>query len=173
MTVTTTSNSARTYDSIATVSTGSGVTTLSLTSIPQTYTDLRLVINARYTSAPNGMTMQLNSTGGSGYNQQNLYLQNYMAVNYGGLSYLGNNQYWQRPAFDNQNDGVHIIDFINYTSTSLAKTAWWQQGSGNGVGSGQYTWQSTAAITTISVTSSTMQPLTNPFSMSLYGIKAA
>jgi hypothetical protein len=170
MTVTTTSNSARTFDSIATAN--ATTTTLSITGIPQTYTDLRLIINAKYTSAPNPLNMTINGSTGQ-YNQQEYKATNYMSVSSGANSYIGFANYWIRPSFDNQDDGTHIIDFIDYTSVSLYKSAFWQGGSANGAGIGQYTWLNTSAITSITVTSAYMNISAEPFSMSLYGIKGA
>lgn len=110
----------QTYEPITKLSVTSGGTTFNFTSIPQTYSDLRLVI-AGYGTATgfggiiiNGSTSAIYGTQGI-YNSSNSVSQN---------SYDGNSNIYFTAAgdFATSYPNLIIMDFINYTNTSYAKT---------------------------------------------------
>jgi hypothetical protein len=62
-----------TYTPIASATVGTAVATVTFTSIPQTYTDLVLVINAGLTSGAADASLQFNSDTGNNYSRVVLY----------------------------------------------------------------------------------------------------
>jgi hypothetical protein len=159
---------ASTYEPIATQTLGSAVNSITFSSIPQTYTDLVLIVsgNTSYSGSPdayqlsfNGATSGLSVTrlGGSG---SSTYSDRY-STPYAGWSSTFN--------------GADTINIINYSNTTTYKTAITRsssQGSYPQVGATVVLWQSTNAITSIKLTD-TSGDWQSGSTFSLYGIKAA
>lgn len=159
-----------TYEPIATAS-PNGVNSYSFTSIPGTYTDLRLVIFAVSNTGGSGINIQLNSITTTIYSQTNIKGDGSTATS----NRYSNEDQW----YFGESPGVTsvpslvTIDFFNYAGstnkTVLSTNANDKNGSGvvfRRVG----LWRSTAAITSITVfTSGTVTGTT----ATLYGIKAA
>jgi hypothetical protein len=167
-----------TYDElIPSITLSSNTTTVTLSSIPQGYTDLRVVIVPASSSGTNGIRMRINSDTGS---------------NYSG-TYLGGNGTSAASARDTSNTQMLIswytginttlgsqfysLDFMNYTSTTTNKTVLMKTAaSGNSTEASVGLWRSTSAITSLSFNINSFGSSTGDFitgsTFSLYGIKA-
>ncbi len=167
-----------TFDLISTLTSTGSSTNLQFSSIPSTYTDLRLTIRPSETSSLatskltiNGVTsgdyswINLNA-GRSGYGDSRSAAQTNMTLQAGSASYT-----LQTPDVN-----TFYFDFIRYADTSVFKTViaylGYDRGDGGQVGQFVCMWNYTTAITTLnfSLDSGT---LTSTTTASLYGIKKA
>jgi len=166
------------YESIATVTVGGGgVSGVTFSSIPQTYTHLQLRCMAKssYTSSGtvNG-AMQFNSdTNGSNYSCHNLFGDGSSAGAQGAANYNG--QSWWFPTSVDNGWAVAVFDILDYTNTNKYTTVRGLTGfDNNGTGRialSSSNWRNTAAITSITLPS---EPLWVQYSsFALYGIKGA
>lgn len=159
---------ASTYEPIATTTLGSAAASYTFSSIPSTYTDLVLIMNASQ-AAGNSVYCQLNGDTGSNYSYTGLYgsgssAGSARASNQTGayLGYLGSTTIYNA-----------INHFMNYANTTTYKTILNRKNQ-----SDQYVeadvalWRSTAAINSIKI-----YPDSGNFdtgsTFTLYGIKAA
>lgn len=157
-----------TYTPIANVTLGSAQSSYTFTSFSG-YTDLILVINTF--SSLNNCNIRINNDSGA----------NYYSETVGGD---GSSRYSGRTVGDDRMYGtytsgypIQIWEFFNYSNTTTRKPIIFrnnQIGSGgqNWAMSGNYDWNSTAAITSIVVLAGTNN-IPAGTSMSLYGIAAA
>jgi hypothetical protein len=165
--------STSSYESIATVAGNSG-TSVTLSSIPGTYSHLQVRYYAARDGGSGQLNMRFNSDTGSNYADHYLYGTGALAQAGGDatqtrINYVG-------PVKDSAYDykGVGIIDIINYASTTKYKTTRHFSGvdinaSGGQVWLSSGLWMSTSAITSI-----TFDLLGDTFGTStfaLYGIK--
>lgn len=155
---------ASTYTPIATTTASSG-TTITFSSIPQTYTDLVLVAEG-YGTEPTGLTIHFNG------DTSQIYSYTILSGS-GSAASSGRNtsmSYINGGVFSTSR-GVSIYNIMNYTNTTTYKTAICR---GNTVGHETKAvvglWRSTAAISSVSVQCSNFQPTCY---FTLYGIKAA
>lgn len=173
---------ASSYESIATVTVGSGGTgTITFSSIPQTYTHLQIRYIARnaYTGggAFTNSDMYINSdTTASHYTFHRLSSNGTSAsadsaANAGSIYVFATNANAPSNVF-----GAGIIDILNYTSTNTYKTIRISDGyDGNGSGwidaprSGA--WLSTSAITSFSISNPGSSNWNQYSTFALYGIK--
>ena len=168
--------STSSYESIATVAGNSG-TSVTLSSIPGTYSHLQV----RYYAARNGgsgqLNMRFNSDTGSNYADHYLYGANNLAQAGGdaNATRINNIGLVNDSGYDYK--GVGIIDVIDYASTTKYKTTRHFSGidrntlSGSSIFLSSGLWRSTSAITSI-----TFDLLGDDFGTStfaLYGIKGA
>jgi len=156
------------YESIATVTVGSGGTsTISFSSIPSTYKHLQLRCLIKATGAVNPL-VRLNSDSGNNYYWHGLYGTGSAAgANNGG----GYGSDMILAYSDNQWGGV-ISDILDYTNTNKNTTIR-NLGGCDTNGGGQIAlnsgfWNNTAAVNSISITGTTFQQYS---SFALYGIK--
>ena len=164
---------ATTYEPIATTTLGSAVSSYTFTSIPQTYTDLVLIMNPRAVSLTNVLTCQVgNGSIDTGSNYSNTYLAA-PAVQSGRYS---NQTFWYA-SFEllttdfSQNS---IMQFMNYSNTTTYKTSLTRYNqSSTGVGAFVNLWRSTSAINTIKLAIAGGVNFDTGSTFSLYGIKAA
>jgi len=112
-----------TYTPIATYTVGTATATIDFTSIPSTYTDLHLVINAGF-SAAYDLRFRINGSSLSIYSQTYLYgtgtgagsaRETSSARTYGQLDYYGAPS--TNLAYANQ-----LVDFMNYSNATTYKT---------------------------------------------------
>lgn len=161
---------ATTYEPIATTTLSSAATGITFSSIPSTYTDLRLIFTGTVAS-DNIFRLRFNSDSGTNYSETHFYGNGSSIVN--GRSTSGS--YLELGDFLATNPNLATIDIFSYAGstykTLLLKHDSDQNGAGNtwlGVG----LWRSTSAINTIYV-----YGFTNAFATgttaTLYGIKAA
>jgi hypothetical protein len=158
-----------TYEPIATQTLGSTTYTVTFNSIPQTYTDLIMVVNGT-SSTDTGLPFQLNDDTGSNYTNQQIYA-------------TGSQSYYERVNSATQlqsmgridtTTGTSIIHFIDYSNTTTYK----HMMSFGGVTSsivivGTGVWKNTAAITKIKMMVEGAATYSSGTTFTLYGIKAA
>lgn len=167
-----------TYEPIASQTLGSNSASVSFSSIPGTFTDLRLVISAKTSDATSQiLAMRLNSDTGTNYSYTRLY---------GNGTTASSDRTSSASRIDvgfmanSSSDRSHsFIDIMSYASTNVFKTvltAWESQGSsGTNV---QFVlrqvglYRSTSAITAISLAFDAGNVVSGS-TFSLYGIKAA
>jgi len=174
--------STNSYESIATVTVGSGgSSTITFSSIPSTYKHLQIRAIARETDASGGIQIsQMRFNGDSGNN----YARHRVGGNGSSASATAASSVssiwvcamWS--SADLANDfGAAVIDILDYANTSKNKTVRSLEGLDNNGGgvAGEVSlrsglWQSTSAVTSITLTS-TATGYTQYSSFALYGIK--
>ena len=154
-----------TYESIATQTLGSGAASVTFSSIPQTYTDLVLVIEGKM-SIDGGTALYLNGDTGANYSYQTL-MGNGSAASGG----AGNGPF----AFylDNVVGGNAICHIMNYANTTNFKTTLSRNNAGSVVFSRVVTWASTASVTSLLISNTNSNTYLTGTTFNLYGIKAA
>lgn len=162
---------SKTYDEIRNITVGTATPTVEFTSIPQTFTDLVLVVNAIPASGPNIGLMRINGDTGANYSMTGMRGNGSTAVSYrqNGVTNL-----W----FDYAGDTIantitnSIIHFFNYAVTTMQKTNLVRQNNASDTTEIMaQKWASTSAITSISLYWSTGNFAVGS-SFTLYGIKA-
>ena len=173
------------YESIATVTVGSGgSSTITFSSIPSTYTHLQIRALARTnrnTSAGDYYAVQFNSDTGANYIiGHQLYANGTTAGSFfNGAS--GNQFYIERiPALNSTASvfGGTVIDILDYRNTNKYKTTralcgWDNNGTNGEIHLASGAWMSTNAITSIAITSGTLNNFVQYSHFALYGIKGA
>jgi len=162
-----------TYEPIATTTLGSAAASIDFTSIPATYTDLRIVFVGTSTAAT-GLRMQFNSDTGTNYSRTTLtgdgsgvYAQRGTNITFISLGVNDN--------LNTTTPTMRCADIFSYAGstnkTVLTEESSDLNGSG-GVVRGVQLWRNTGAITSISlnVSGTTMKTGTTA---TLYGIKSA
>jgi len=173
---------ASSYESIATVSVGSGgQSTISFTSIPATYTHLQIrwIIRSTTSSADNYIfPMRFNSDAGSNYSSHYINADGSAVAASGNANQSGFNFYGSFPAASATSGifGVAIMDIFDYANTNKYKTVRTLAGY-DANGSGQIffnssSWRSSSAITSFSMTFNT-DNFAQYSQVALYGIKGA
>lgn len=148
-----------TYEKIATTTASGGSTSVTLSSIPATYTDLILIMSGS-NSAPSDLRMRFNGDTGSNYSA---------TVLFSGGSFSETNQSSLYGAFSaNANN---IINIQNYSNTNINKTIITRANVSSYVMSMVQLWRSTSAINSVTlyVTSGSYN---SNVTFTLYGIKA-
>ena len=159
-----------TYTPIATTNLGSA-SSYTFTSIPQTYTDLILIVNdVANTSTNQGVYLLYNNDSGSNYSRTALRAIGSTANSF----YQSNNpQLALGAAGSTNNPKPDIAHIMNYSNTTTYKTT---LSRGNDAGTGLdamvHLWRNTAAITSITIYENTATFSTNA-TATLYGIAAA
>lgn len=159
-----------TYTPIATYTLASN-TTVTFSSIPQTYTDLVLVTET--TGTTNGaMDVRFNGDTGTNYSRTGMYGDGSNAASYRttGLAYgiIG--------AGTSGNRDLSITHFMNYSNSTTYKAYFTR---GNNVAASYtadaiYLWRNTAAITSIALTGDPIgSNIGSTSTLTLYGIAAA
>jgi len=162
-----------TYEPIATTTLGSAATSITFSSIPSTYTDLRLVLVSQTTNATTGgMEFQFNSDTATNYSYTRLRGNGTAAsssqsanttAGYGGYVVISSN--WS----------MNTIDIFSYAGstykTALSTSAADQNGSGD-VWNIVSLWRSTSAITSVKL-NSTVGNFATGTTATIYGIKSA
>jgi len=171
--------STNSYESIATVTVGSGgASSISFSSIPSTYKHLQVRGIARTTRASDqdALVMQLNSDTGSNYSRHQLNGDGTSATGDAGTSTTGMqiNRFAASTATANT-FGTMVSDILDYLDTNKYTTVRTLGGYDNN-GSGLITlnsgsWRNTAAVTTITLTSLNGANFAQYSSFALYGIK--
>lgn len=161
-----------TYEPIATTTLASLNTTISFTSIPSTYTDLKVVFNGSSSSGTIGLWFRFNNDSATNYSST------WMVGNGTTASSTRTSNYNEiRPAgniLTTTNNTMVILDLFSYAGstnkTCLIQVAGDQNGSGSVVRTvGLY--RSTSAINRIDVSGEFSTNLTVGSTATLYGIK--
>ena len=169
--------SAGDYESISTVTVGAGgSSTVTISSIPSTYTHLQLRISAktsRTTDVIDGMGFRLNGDTGSNYSQHWLQGNGSAAAAFG---YASQSRGWlgfsgASTASDLAGLVVDILDYSNTSKYTTTRTLWGLDANGSGrVGLASSVWMNTAAVSSIEIL-----PDYNAYAQyshfALYGIK--
>jgi len=162
-----------TYDSIYSTTLSSNQNRIDFSSIPQTFTDLVLVIHAKATAA-NDIELRLNDDAAASYHRTLMWhttagpsISRGVNINFMRLS---NYAY-----ADTAEPASHIVHFFNYADTLYSKSVMNLGFSTNGIDHENHLWKSTSAINTITqidIYSGNANFSTN-CKFTLYGIKAA
>lgn len=172
---------AGTYDSIATVTVGSGGSaSVSFTSIPATYTHLQLRGITRSTRAitQTAFRVRFNSDSGSNYSYHGLYGDGSTAQVDAGTS----TTYIQLVRFSGDSAtagifGAGVIDILDYANTNKNKTlkalAGVDRNGGGDIWLNSGAWYNTNAITSITLTEASTGNFAEYSQWALYGIKGA
>lgn len=161
-----------TYTPIATTTLGSAASTYTFSSIPGTYTDLVLVINGGTSSSGQSIGMQFNGDSGSNYYSVDMW-GNGSAVQHGRLTgstfirVVGRGVGTDTTLIDNS-----ITHIQNYSSSSAKKAVINRSTISGGVTASGGKWNSTAAITSITLLGESSNLITGT-TLTLYGIAAA
>ena len=166
------------FESIQTTTVGTAVSTVTFSSIPQTYTHLqiRAICRLGESTSDNNIFMQFNGDTAANYSNHYLYGSGSGAASNGGVS--SSNMPCMRCTGSTSTAnmfGAGIIDILDYANTNKYKTL--RSISGNDQnGSGfafmqSGNWRSTAAITSVSFVVATSNIAVNS-SFALYGVKA-
>jgi hypothetical protein len=164
-----------TYEPIASTTLTSTSISVVFSSIPQTYTDLVLVIQAiAVNTTGNEPLFRVNGDSGSNYSYTAFY-GNGSSVNSTQITNRTNGELGLRSQSTSTTGGYNsITHFMNYSNTTTYKTILTRSGdAGLGVESGANMWRSTAAITSIDSFISAAATFNVGSTFSLYGIKAA
>lgn len=166
----------KTYEPIATTTLGSSAATIDFSSIPSTYTDLRMIISGVSNSNDN-IFYRFNGVTGASYSRTMLSGSGSATSsaaatnqNFGRLTSFG---------FPNSTAGDHITiwEIMNYSNATTYKTSLSRSNrTSNGLDLIVNLFMSTSAITSISIATNTFTGSSNWQSgttVTLYGIKAA
>ena len=162
------------YEVISTQTLGSAIADIYFTSIPQTYTDLVLVVSCN-TAAFTQTGFRVNSDNATNYSWTEFYGTGSSVGSYRNTSnYCRVNNYG---APDTTGRDVMIANFMNYSNTTTYKTIInrYNNADGGAPGSGAAVnlWRSTSAITSINFLTTSGATFAVGSTFTLYGIKAA
>jgi hypothetical protein len=157
----------KTYEPIATQTLGTATNSVTFSSIAGTYTDLVLVFNGTV-SANQYVAVRLNSDTGSNYSWTRIDGDGTSAYSSRGTS----TTFGRLGIGDPTNRTLTISHFMNYSNTTTNKTVL-SRSNADFVGALVNLWRNTAAITSITVLTTTADTFTVGSTFTLYGIKAA
>jgi hypothetical protein len=170
------------YESIATVTVSGSASSITFSSIPQTYTHLQIRGIARSTGALTGAYVFGDIMFNSDFTGTNYY-QHYLEGNGSSVSAAANNHpLWYWAGDNNTNANIYggvIFDILDYTNTNKNKTVRILGGvDNNGSGAIDFhsiVWNNTAAISSIRLTIpfGSYGVFQNKTTFALYGIKSA
>jgi hypothetical protein len=163
-----------TYVALATQTLGSAAASVTFSSIPSTYTDLILIMNARNTNANTYPFLRFNSDTGTNYSITDLVGSAAGAVSYGSVnqSVMNINYSDALPSGASTFAGF-IINIQNYSNTTTNKTILCRvSNSATATEALVGLWRNTSAINTITLTCDSGSYNTGS-TFSLYGIAAA
>jgi hypothetical protein len=167
---------AKTYEPIATFNGTGSSGTISFTSIPSTYTDLRVVMYVTTTNTTDyEIDMRYNNDSATNYSQT--YLQgNGSSATSGRYSSVDKIRVGETAGTDDTVPSVLLVDIMNYANTTTYKTCLIRynelQPSGGDLGAKVALWRSTSAINRVDMLNLGGN-FTTITTATLYGIKAA
>lgn len=160
-----------TYSPIDTATSTGGSSTIIFNSIPQTYTDLVLVIDGLGPTGNPYFDTQFNTDTSSGS-------QNYSftrLIGFGtGAAYSDRYQnfFSLEPSIGDTDIGNIIMNIQNYRNTNMFKTVLWRDGN-KGASLNVGLWRDTSAINKITLTGGNNNTIPSGTNFTLYGIEAA
>ena len=161
-----------TYTPIATITASGSASYVTFTAIPQTYTDLVMVIKATGNTALY-MLMQVGNGSvdtGTNYSYTAVYGTGSSAASNRGT----NNTSMGDSYIDTSVPSANIYHFMNYSNTTTYKTRVMRNNVANNVSQAMVNlWRSTAAIDTIKISSDSGQTFASTSTFTLYGIASA
>jgi hypothetical protein len=167
------------YESIATVTLSSNSSSITFSSIPQTYKHLQvraLSRDNRSGTAINNYHLQLNGDGGTNYSVQSLFTDG-STVTGAADPDLTKTDYFIQPSANTTSGvfAVSIWDILDYSDTNKYKTIRAFGGyDNNGAGRINFSgasWRSTSGVTSLTFTNSGNNSFIQYTSYALYGIK--
>jgi hypothetical protein len=162
-----------TYEPIATQTLGSSTTTVTFSSIPNTYTDL-LLVSVFAVTAGMDILLRFNGDSSSNYSATRLFANNSSStVTVGRVnSYTG---IQPRTSADQQLALTTILkhNIMNYLNTNTNKVVLGRYDYPSQIEMHTGVWRSTAAITSLSLTAEAGPQFATNSIFTLYGIKAA
>lgn len=161
-----------TYEPIATATLGSTATSYTFSSIPQTYTDLVLVTNARVTTGNYGMLIRFNSDSGSNYGNTFLWSNGSSFGSVRNTSTTGVNLFYGG-SLSSTNPALTTSHIMNYSNTATRKTTISRDSASDGIDAIASIWLSTSAISSIDILPSGGASFNTGSTFTLYGIAAA
>lgn len=167
-----------TYDKIEARTLSSNQTTVTFSSIPSTYTDLVFIFDPATVTAGKTILMRFNSDTATNYSYTNLDGTGSAAASSRGTNATSIQIESTNVGTDsNLNRSNCIINVMNYSNSTTYKTALCRINNAAGAsfpGVAQIVglWRNTAAITSISISTTADQQLSGA-TFTLYGIKAA
>jgi hypothetical protein len=171
---------ATTYTQIgSTVTVGAGgASSINFSSIPSTYTDLKLILSTRINVSRTALFVRLNGSS-SGYNYKSIWGYSSAVASYGGSGAAE----WQIQYPGSTSDTANTFNsselyIANYSSSAYKAASSDTVRENNASGSESahqvmmaHLWQNTAAITSIAITVQTGNDFVQYSTASLYGIK--
>lgn len=162
-----------TYEPIATTTLATAATSLTFSSIPSTFTDLRLVFVGS-TASTDGINARVNGDTGSNYSDTSLEGSGTTVRS----QKLSNRTFWSLEGYWNANTNTTIfmqtLDIFSYAGstfkTALGTASNDQNGSGEVLRT-VHLWRSTSAITSLTIAAGVNMPIGT--TATLYGIKNA
>jgi len=169
-----------TYEPIATTTLGSQTATITFSSIPATYTDLRLVLTGKcvHTSVAYGTIIaRFNSDSGSNYSYTWLYGDGTNAESSRATSLTGQRLYFGADTNSSTYSSLATLDIFSYAGstnkTMLHEHSNDSNSAGVNVGRRVLLWRSTSAITSIELSNLSFTDFATGTTATLYGIKNA
>jgi len=166
---------ASTYTPIATTTLGSAAASYTFSSIPSTYTDLRLVITGTSVGSYADIDLRFNSDTATNYSWHNIYSGNSTIGAQGSANATSIRVTPQLYGEVATYAHVSIIDIIDYANTTKYKTMRSIAGSNDntttqsGIDLFSGSWRSTSAITSIDITNASVN-FQSGSTFALYGI---
>lgn len=167
----------QTYEPISTTILGSTTATVTLSSIPQTYTDLIIVASAQAAvTGDDFVVMYFNGDTASNYCTTQLYTYNGSTALSSRTSSTTGIFAMPLPIYTSNEKDTSFAHIMNYANTTTFKSVLCRDNSlrsglNNGIGVG--TWRSTAAITSVSMRTINGYGWASGSVITLFGIKAA
>jgi hypothetical protein len=161
-----------TYEPIATTTLGSSNTTVTFSSIPSTYTDLRVVVQYTLANGSNNqMLMRFNSDTATNYSRTYMEGSGTSATSGRGSS---EDSAFITYASSNTQITTSLIDVMNYSNATTHKTALSRLSNTTLTDARVYLWRKTPeAINTITFSVYLGSSFATGSTFTLYGIKAA
>lgn len=162
------------YEVISTTTVGTAAQTVTLSSIPQTYTDLIVVINAQ-ASVQSDLYLTFNGDTSAVYSNTTLFgdgtsagsTRNSRGNAFMTLTYYG-------AVTTTAGNSVHTVNIMNYANTTTHKTVLTRaNAASSGVDASVGLWGSTAAITSMTFDLPSTRTFSTGSTFTLYGVKAA
>jgi hypothetical protein len=162
-----------TYEPIATTTLGTASTSITFSSIPATYSDLRLVFVGSTVSS-DGINVRLNSDSSSSYSDTSLEGRGSAVAS----QQLSNRTFWSLAGYWSANTDTTIfmqtLDVFSYTQgvnkTALGVTSLDKNGSGDVLRT-VHLWRSASVVNSLTITAGVNMPIGT--TATLYGIKNA
>ena len=164
---------ASTYDKIATYTLPSAQASYTFTSIPNTYTDLVLIVNGKTTGSGGytALSVRLNSDSATNYSRTGVYGANAEATAFRETSISSGFINIGQAA---NNFGNAIINFQDYSNTTTFKNFLSAENYSTLVFTSSVSlWRNTNAITSITLSGTGGHDIASGSIFNLYGIKAA
>jgi phosphoserine aminotransferase len=159
-----------TYEPIATQTASGSTSSITFSSIPQTYTDLVIVKNGGNTAVSNSR-FQFNGDTGNNYSQTGLYGSGSVAQSYRETSVSAVIcDYFSTTG----QRSMTVIQLLNYSNSATYKSGIYRRNDTyNGTLANAFLWRSTSAITSVTFSVIASGNFDSTTTFTLYGIKAA